>query len=531
MEWYETWRVDYENHKLRHDENIGNVDIDELRGENITCEICYPIRDTPEVFKKFWRILQKFEYTIRDYNAETIRALINLLSIYSEERNNYTKGKTRDALDIIVESIRYLKQPILREKGLKIIIIVVARDCIENDKEDETMDRLIGNEELIRYGYILEDWDVNIRFREFYEWHKVAISEFIEWKDSVIRKYKDILYEEAELKEDESTEKIEAFKQKIRSMLNTMGFEQLNIDETDSDDTPRSYTITETDDGEEENLPISKNEEMSDEESDESIESNNVEETETTKVFEEIIRMDLKRMGYDVEITEIERIRKFGVTAKIITTYEFMKKYLTIWNLEDEKLDEQILQWRVENTKECGRCEIERLKKEFEIGKETCIECEEDIEKENPTDDEDEMEEDIKGPEIGSSKKPKSKEKNKKSKEVPIIPITPVPPIKPKTTMAASRDELRADLRALMNTMYNHDIGADWNNLALPPVTLTGLQGEVQANTNAIGNLNANRGAIVEIPVFYGTSGEDPEEWADKFEETFTANGLGNDDE
>ncbi|PKB93459.1 hypothetical protein RhiirA5_441236, partial [Rhizophagus irregularis] len=140
------------------------------------------------------------------------------------------------------------------------------------------MDRLIGNEELIRYGYILEDWDVNIRFREFYEWHKVAISDFIEWKDSVIRKYKNILYEEAELKEDESIEKVEAFKQKIRSMLNTMyvkgrgggivkeviekvydkirGFEQLNIDETDSDNTPRSYTITETDDEKEGNLPI-----------------------------------------------------------------------------------------------------------------------------------------------------------------------------------------------------------------------------------------------------------------------------------
>ncbi|EXX70902.1 hypothetical protein GLOIN_2v1791704 [Rhizophagus irregularis DAOM 181602=DAOM 197198] len=152
---------------------------------------------------------------------------------------------------------------------------------------------------------------------------------------------------------------------------------------------------------EEENLSISKDEEMSNEESDE---SNDVEETETTKIFEEIIRMDLKRMGYDVEITEIERIRKFGVTAKIITTYEFMKKYLTIWNLEDKELDEQILQWRVENTKECERCEIERLKKEFKIGKETCIECEKDIEKENPTDDEDEMEENIKGPEIGSSK-------------------------------------------------------------------------------------------------------------------------------
>ncbi|PKC51845.1 hypothetical protein RhiirA1_405295, partial [Rhizophagus irregularis] len=146
---------------------------------------------------------------------------------------------------------------------------------------------------------------------------------------------------------------------------------------------------------------------MSDEESDESNESDNVEGTETTKIFEEIIRMDLKRTGYDVEISEIERIRKFGVTAKIITTYEFIKKYLTIWNLKDEELDKQILQWRAENTKECKRCEVERLEKEFKIRKEICIECEKDIEKENPPDDKDEVEEDIKGPEIGSSKKPK----------------------------------------------------------------------------------------------------------------------------
>ncbi|PKY33475.1 hypothetical protein RhiirB3_394834 [Rhizophagus irregularis] len=185
---------------------------------------------------------------------------------------------------------------------------------------------------------------------------------------------------------------------------------------------------------------------MSDEESDESNESDNVEGTETTKIFEEIIRMDLKRTGYDVEISEIERIRKFGVTAKIITTYEFIKKYLTIWNLKDEELDKQILQWRAENTKECKRCEVERLEKEFKIRKEICIECEKDIEKENPPDDKDEVEEDIKGPEIGSSKKPK--------KEL----------------------------------LWKY------------------------------------------IPAFYRTSGEDPEEWANKFEEAFTANGLGNDD-
>lgn len=67
---------------------------------------------------------------------------------------------------------------------------------------------------------------------------------------------------------------------------------------------------------------------ISDNESDESDESNDIEETETTKIFKEIIRTDLKRMGYDVEIAEIERIRKFGVTAYIITMYEFMKKIL-----------------------------------------------------------------------------------------------------------------------------------------------------------------------------------------------------------
>ncbi|CAB4405845.1 unnamed protein product [Rhizophagus irregularis] len=630
MEWYANWKVDYEDHKLRHDENIGNVDTNELRGENITCEICYPVRNIPEVFKKFWKILQKFEYTIRDYNAETIRALLNLLSMENEERNNYTREKARGVLDTMVESIRYLKQPTLREKGLKIIIIVIVRDCIENDKEGETMDRLIGNEELIRYGYILEDWDVNIRFGEFYEWYKETIPQAINYKDGTIRRYKNILYEEAELKEDELIEKIEIFKQKIKLMLHTMDHERGWIvrkeviekvydkirrledgNETDSDDTPKSYIITETDDEDEEGLSENENErmldigkeiqrilkelnpemderkldqllgwglthgeirnkklitkyigliseymrgepdqerldeikeeiiqytiderkeevselwdyakeneieisereltklwnmgyeggeifeegflerfhevkdglehtikkelrlwkegkeedveideelkelntlceiiteqgyeiekadirrlfrlgfdryeiiadgfirkyledqekddkdiqrnltqylekkgygKMSDKETNESDESDESEETETTKIFEEIIRMDPKRMGYNVEITEIERIRKFGVTAKIITTYEFMKKYLSIWNLEDEDLDKQILQWRVENTKECERCEIEKLKKEFKIEKDICVECEEDTEKENPLD-------------------------------------------------------------------------------------------------------------------------------------------------
>ncbi|RGB27508.1 hypothetical protein C1646_798660 [Rhizophagus diaphanus] len=96
--------------------------------------------------------------------------------------------------------------------------------------------------------------------------------------------------------------------------------------------------------------------------------------------------------------------------------------------------------------------------------------------------------------------------------------------------MGATRNEMRNDLATFANVLYGQDIGLNWAAPAPPAIILTGLQGEIQNNTNAIGNLNTNRRAIVEIPMFYANKGEDPEEWVNKFEETFTANGLGNDD-
>ncbi|PKY18323.1 hypothetical protein RhiirB3_431104 [Rhizophagus irregularis] len=135
-------------------------------------------------------------------------------------------------------------------------------------------------------------------------------------------------------------------------------------------------------------------------------------------------------------------------------------------------------------------------------------------------------EKDIKRTGIDSNKKSKKfeeKGKGKKSKEILKIPIIPKKNI-------ANRNKIRKNLRAYTNAIYEHDIGTDWNNLALLLITLTGLQEEVQVNINAIGNLYANRGTIMEIPVFYRTREKDPEEWINKFEKTFTANGLENDD-
>ncbi|CAB4427456.1 unnamed protein product [Rhizophagus irregularis] len=238
---------------------------------------------------------------------------------------------------------------------------------------------------------------------------------------------------------------------------------------------------------------------------DESDESNETtEESETMKVFEEIIRIDLKMLGYDVEIAEIEKLRKFG-------------------SLEDEELDKQILQWRIENTKECKKCEDEKLKKEFRIGREICIECEESQDEDSLRKSETSLEEEErssdeseklintpgKSPSEHSDSEQEKEESKKSIIKTPIVPITPV---KPKT-MGATRNEVQTDLSTLLDTIYGQNLGLDWNNSAIPAITLTGLQGEIQNNTNAIGNLNTNRGTVVEIPIFYGTKGEDPEEW------------------
>ncbi|RGB29592.1 hypothetical protein C1646_672320, partial [Rhizophagus diaphanus] len=171
MEWYHIWKDDYESHKQKHDE--GTIELSEC----LSCEICHLIEgETPIVFKKFWDILFKFEPMILMYNDVTLKRLLGLLSMDNREREDTIhKGKCRDIVDRIIESIKYSQQPTMREKGLKIIIVVIVRDCIEGNLENEVCDKLIGNPELIKYGYILEDWDVENRFQKFWEWYDTIL--------------------------------------------------------------------------------------------------------------------------------------------------------------------------------------------------------------------------------------------------------------------------------------------------------------------------------------------------------------------
>ncbi|GES97975.1 hypothetical protein GLOIN_2v1886091 [Rhizophagus clarus] len=132
MEYFSERQMDYYNHQELHEIQMIVKDKDCL-----SCEKCYPIREeVPRVFEKVWGILKKFES------------------------------------NRIMESIRYNEQPNFKEKGLRQVLVVIARDCIENNKENVVCDGLIGNPELVKYGYILEEWDVKIRFEKFWMWRR-----------------------------------------------------------------------------------------------------------------------------------------------------------------------------------------------------------------------------------------------------------------------------------------------------------------------------------------------------------------------
>ncbi|GBB95800.1 hypothetical protein RclHR1_26150001 [Rhizophagus clarus] len=113
-----------------------------------------------------------------------------------KKRDDYNRPKIKKILDRIMESIRYNEQPNFKEKGLRQVLVVIARDCIENNKENVVCDGLIGNPELVKYGYILEEWDVKIRFEKFWMWYKIEhkggpvnIKSYI-----ALKTFKEILY-------------------------------------------------------------------------------------------------------------------------------------------------------------------------------------------------------------------------------------------------------------------------------------------------------------------------------------------------
>jgi hypothetical protein len=471
MEWYHQWESEYRAHKEEHELSTRELD------ECLNCELCYPIENEPIVFKKFWDALFKFEDTIIIYNNVTIRGVLDLLSMSNSVREDTIhKGRCRDVMDRITESIRYRIQPKIKEKGLRTIILVIVRDCIERNLGNEVFDRLIGNPELIEHKYILEDWDVERRFEKFWQWYRVALGEIraVRISEGAIEKFKELLYEEEKIAESE---------EEVKDLMSKIGHENIEIDNVHEHhknmiqkiirvfiDT-RGFT-KEPEDSESEGSPASYELENSSEEELEIIigdkswkfselkrRTNSIDEDQlryiwkigikliiemdilVTKIFidkvqeieelderekelrikewleketvicercgnrrfemdktdnecgecikemqkdeqDELIELkdELERLGYEIDISEIQRMKSFGVNNRIIITKEFITGYMEVIELEDKELRKEIHKWLNENTTWCERCEIRWMNSMFRIGGNICKDCEkEDI--------------------------------------------------------------------------------------------------------------------------------------------------------
>ncbi|EXX65892.1 hypothetical protein RirG_128960 [Rhizophagus irregularis DAOM 197198w] len=94
------------------------------------------------------------------------------------------------------------------------------------------------------------------------------------------------------------------------------------------------------------------------------------------------LKDDLEKLGYEIDVSEIQRIKSFGVNNRIIITKEFVEEYMEMINLEDKELRKEIHKWLNENTTWCERCEIRWMNDMFRLGGTVCRDCEEeDIDK------------------------------------------------------------------------------------------------------------------------------------------------------
>ncbi|CAB4486085.1 unnamed protein product [Rhizophagus irregularis] len=362
----------------------------------------------------------------------------------------------------------------MKERGLRTIILVIVRDCIERNLGNEVFDRLIGNPELIEYKYILEDWDVERRFEKFWQWYRITSKEIgpLRVKTGAIKTFRELLYEEEgiamnEEKVKELMSEIEyenihienvheyhknMMQKIIRIFIDTRGFTK-EPEDSESEDSPASYEL-ENDSEEELEIiigdkswkfselrrrsnvmdedqlryiwkigiklmiemdilvtrifmdKIQEIEELDEREKELRIKEwleketimcekcgnrrfeMNEADSECGECIKEAqkneqdelieLKNNLEKLGYEIDVSEIQRIKKFGVNNQIMVTEEFIERYMEMIDLEDKELRKEIHKWLNENTTWCERCEIRWMNDMFRLGGTVCKDCEEE---------------------------------------------------------------------------------------------------------------------------------------------------------
>src|SRR3990170_2607289 len=180
----EKWKEKHE--KEKHEENKKEYQMDP------SCLKCYKVKENsePDWFKKFWKIFRKAVLTATSYNRNTIEKLLEYIVLTRKDKdesyilnrkkraNEYEKirEKGEKLLNAILLSIRHGNKPNYSKNGIISVIKLICEHYIFDEEdniiieEEETEERVLGNRELLKYGYIIEDNELCRRFVEFEEW-------------------------------------------------------------------------------------------------------------------------------------------------------------------------------------------------------------------------------------------------------------------------------------------------------------------------------------------------------------------------
>ncbi|RGB22899.1 hypothetical protein C1646_677512 [Rhizophagus diaphanus] len=145
--------------------------------------------EEPEMFKKFWKVFQKVILEAISYNKNTIEKWLEYVKLTRKEGEEIypSSGKKRSKelikirekgeklIDVIIASIRYRNRPDYRKMGIASVIKVICEHYVFYKDNNMTLDdkieeNLLGNRELLMYGYIIEDDELDMRFAKFEEW-------------------------------------------------------------------------------------------------------------------------------------------------------------------------------------------------------------------------------------------------------------------------------------------------------------------------------------------------------------------------
>jgi hypothetical protein len=375
MDIYDRWLEIKQKHRIEKHEGEGlRKGLRDVQ-EDLSCGICYSKDQVSEKFKEFWRIIDKIiteGLEVNGYNWVTIKKFNDL--IFTNETDEEQRDKI---LRKIVWSLTYNGRPKFTLKGIMQVMDTVMKKCVRL-KEDGSIifrdreiikTKLLGNSELVRYGYILDEKEKEERFQRFWEWYRNITKEdngsiLKQVRSNTIDIFIELIHAEEEIDKPENRWNIRRFQKSIvydTRVESRFGKPWVSGELTDKikDEFKRTCGFTEII----EETIISDLEEENDREID-----NN-----ETDLYEELIG----RFGMEYKMSrwEVKEIEELELEWEIVLTEEFVKKWQEISNLKKRKRMEELRKWYRENVTNCKSCNEPRIKQYMYENEEKLIVC------------------------------------------------------------------------------------------------------------------------------------------------------------